>query len=280
LTHSLGRLNRLRISAPLVLVALALAPSAAAQEPSIVGGGTAAAAGWRFTVPLKERKLGFICTASVISPTSVITAAHCAKQSKPRDLRILEDSPWISGRRAGRPIKVTRIRIHPRYNGQKDSRDVAVLRLRRPTTTPAIALATHREARRAALPGSRVRSAGWGARSAWGFRTAKRLKTTRERVLTAARCRRYYGKFGYIPAEMICALGRPVKRFRGPHNFRSTSCSGDSGGPLVAATPAGPRLIGVVSAGPIPCGAGPSIYTRLDSVRRFIRRAMGPAPAG
>lgn len=257
-----------------------LPAGAAAQRPSIVGGGTADAAGWRFTVPLKERKLGFICTAAVISPTAVITAAHCAKRSRPRDLRILEDSPWISGRRAGRAIKVVRIRIHPRYNGHKDSRDVAVLRLRRPTTTPAIALPTRREARRATLPGSRVHSAGWGARSAWGFRTAKRLKTTRERVLTSGRCRRYYGKFGYIPAEMICALGRPVKRFRGPHDFRSTSCSGDSGGPLVAATPAGPRLVGVVSAGPIPCGAGPSIYTRLSSVRRFIRRAMRPAPGG
>lgn len=276
-------MNRLQLPAPLALIGLAiLVPSggAAQGQPSIVGGGTATAAGWRFTVPLKARKLGFICTAAVISPTSVITAAHCAKQSKPRDLRILEDSPWISGRRAGRPIKIARIRIHPRYNGHKDSRDVAVLRLRRPTTTPAIALPTRWEARLATLPGERVRSAGWGARSAFGFRTAKRLKTTKERVLTARRCRRYYGKFGYIPAEMICTLGRHIGRFRGPRIYRSTSCSGDSGGPLVAATPAGPRLVGVVSAGPIPCGAGPSIYTRLSSVRRFIRRAMRPAPPG
>jgi secreted trypsin-like serine protease len=74
---------------------------------------------------------------------------------------------------------------------------------------------------------------------------------------------------------MICALGRRVARFRGPHVFRTTSCSGDSGGPLVAQTPGGPRIVGVVSAGPIPCGGGPSIYSRVESSLRFIRKAMG-----
>ncbi len=252
----------------------AVPASAGQPAPTIVGGGPAAAAGWGFTVPLKHRKLGLICTASVISPTSLLTAAHCVKRTKPRRLQILEGSPWASGKRAGATVRVARIRIHPRYNGQKDRRDLAVLRLRRPTVAPPIALPTLAEARAATRPGTRVRSAGWGARSAWGFRAAGRLKSTRERVLTSGRCRRFYGKDGFFPPTMVCALGRRVGRFRGPHVYRTTTCSGDSGGPLVAATPGGPRLVGVTSVGPIPCGGGPSIYSRVAHGLRFIRRAM------
>ena len=45
---------------------------------------------------------------------------------------------------------------------------------------------------------------------------------------------------------------------------------------IVANTPGGPRLVGVVSAGPFPCGFGaPSIYARVASRLGFIRRAAG-----
>jgi secreted trypsin-like serine protease len=54
----------------------------------------------------------------------------------------------------------------------------------------------------------------------------------------------------------------------------ATSCVGDSGGPVVANTPAAPRLVGVISAGPFPCGLGaPSIYARVSSRLGFIRQA-------
>jgi secreted trypsin-like serine protease len=262
--------------APLTLLTLfALAPAAAAGIPSIVGGGSATAAGWSFAVPLKDRKLGFICTAAVIAPTRVLTAAHCVKGGRVRALRILEGSAWVSGKRAGRVVRVSRVRVHPRYNPKKDGRDIAVLKLRRPTTAPPVALPTRAQAKAATRPGDRVRSAGWGARSAWGFRVAQRLKSTKERVLTARRCRRFYGRNGFLPHSMICALGRRVERFRGPFTYRTTSCSGDSGGPLVARTPAGPRVVGVVSAGPIPCAGGPSIYSRVGTSLGFIRKAAG-----
>jgi secreted trypsin-like serine protease len=73
---------------------------------------------------------------------------------------------------------------------------------------------------------------------------------------------------------MICALGAPFRRSRSFFPVRTTSCSGDSGGPLVAPTPGGPRLVGVVSAGPIPCGFAPSIYARISAGRRFVEREL------
>ena len=193
----------------------------------------------------------------------MLTAAHCAKQAKLRRLTVLAGRAWISGRRRGEPIAVRRIRIHPHYNGHKDFRDLAVLTLARPAAAARDRAPNRPRGRRRHARGRLVRSGGWGARSAFGFRAAQRLKSTKERVVSAAQCRSSYGKDGFDPASMVCTLGKRVRRFHSRLPFKATSCSGDSGGPLVASTPAGPRLVGVVSVGPLPCGIGPpSIYAR------------------
>ena len=122
-----------------------------------------------------------------------------------------------------------------------------------------------------------MRSAGFGTRSAYGFNLASRLKATRELVYPNGLCRRFYGKAGFDPKSMVCALGKVIRRYgRRALPYRTTTCSGDSGGPLVAQTPNGPRLIGVTSVGPVPCGiTAPSIYARVSAELPFIRRAAG-----
>jgi hypothetical protein len=122
-----------------------------------------------------------------------------------------------------------------------------------------------------------VRTGGFGTRSAWGVNVARRLKATKERVFPARVCDRLFGKErGFRQATTICALGKPIRRIHSRLPYRATSCAGDSGGPVVANTAAGPRLVGVVSAGPFPCGLGaPSLYARVTSRLGFIRRAAG-----
>ena len=227
-------------------------------------------------VALRLRPIGFICTGSLIAPDRVLTAAHCVRRAKARRLGVLAGRPWAFGGRAPKQVPVRRVRIHPDYNPRKDLRDLAVITLRRPAPAPVIALASARESKRATRPLRQVRSAGWGARSAYGFRLAARLKTTKEIVYPDPLCRRFYGKSGFDPESMACALGKVIRRYRSRYAFRTTSCSGDSGGPLVAQTRAGPRLVGVVSVGPLPCGVGaPSIYARTGTSLGFVRRAAG-----
>ncbi len=274
-----------RVAATLAISILVAATTAGAgasaggrADPGelIVGGGPANAGGWGFTVGLKLRKGIFVCGGSVIAPTKVLTAAHCVKRVKRRKLRVIAGSPWISGKRAGGRIPIAGVAIHPEYNGIKGFRDFAVITLARPTSAPPIALPTPAESALLGAPGRTVRTAGWGARSAWGFRQAARLKSAKERVTRSRRCQRAYGKGGYDAASMICTVGRLVRRLRGPHPVRTDACFGDSGGPLVASSPWGPRLIGVVSIGAFPCGRGaPAIYARVSGGLPFIEGALG-----
>jgi trypsin len=271
--------GRLALAAALlcgVVVAGSALAGGAERTPRITGGGKADPAGWQFTVAL-EQKRRMICTGSLIAPTKVLTAAHCAKGGKRKQLSVFAGSPSISPHGRLPRIKVTAVVIDPTYNGRKVERDFAVLTLESAPAVQPIALSTPAESRAATRPGRIVRSAGFGTRSAWGFNVARRLKATKERVYAGRVCDRAYGKErGFQQATMICALGRRIGRIHSRLRYRTTSCVGDSGGPIVANTPADPRLVGVVSAGSFPCGLGaPSIYARVSSRLGFIRLAAG-----
>jgi secreted trypsin-like serine protease len=252
------------------------APNGAASgsTPRITGGGKANAAGWQFAVALTQKRR-FICSGSLIAPTKVLTAAHCVKGGKRKQLSVLAGSPWITPKRRRPRIKVSAVAVDPAYNGKKDSHDFSVLTLATPPDAQPIVLATKAESKAATTPGRIVRSGGWGTRSAWGVNVARRLKTTKERVYQARKCDREYRKqTGFQQASMICALGKRIRRIHSRLPYRSTSCEGDSGGPLVADTPNGPRLIGAVSSGVFPCGlGGASIYARVADRLGFIKRA-------
>ncbi len=269
------RIVRCLLGAALAVVAFAAGSAAGQPSPRIVGGGKANPVGWQFAVAL-EQKRRFICSGSLIAPTKVLTAAHCVKSGKRRQLSVFAGSPWISPKRRLPRIKVSAVVVDPAYNGRKDSHDFAVLTLARAPAAQPITLASRAESKAATRPGRMVRSGGWGTRSAYGFDVARRLKTTKERILRARKCDRAYGKTrGFQQASMICALGKRIGRIRSRLPFHTTSCEGDSGGPLVADTPAGPRLIGAVSAGVFPCGlGGPSIYARVADRLGFIGWAL------
>ena len=98
---------KLRSVLPLAVVALcaaaALAPtaSAAPRQRSIVGG-TPAAVGSApltafFVAPGRSGPQGQFCDATVVSPTAVVTAAHCVVDSGIRNFDVVTGQDTLSG---------------------------------------------------------------------------------------------------------------------------------------------------------------------------------------
>jgi trypsin len=271
---SRGRAGKAALALALCACLAAAATAGAAKSggpvagKSIVAGGKADAANWQFMATVL-RKGRLHCGGSVISPTKVLTAAHCVQDVKAANLDIVVGRPKLTDQSVGEVIEVVAAVPHPDYV-ENQRHDVGVITLARPTTAPAIALASAEESAEFTRPGLKLRVAGWGARSPFGFNLAVVLKRTTEQVRTNKRCRRVFRAL-YSGRSMICSLGRRVKRFGRPA-IHTTACSGDSGGPLVADTPLGPREVGTVSYGGAFCGlsSAPTVYSRVSDSLGFI----------
>jgi secreted trypsin-like serine protease len=261
------------------LVALS-AGSAGAKGPrataSVVGGAPASITDWGFTAAVVTPHT--LCTGSVLSPTKVLTAAHCTASPPTMVVRTNSTSAFAGGD----VHAVTSIAINPAW-AHSFVGDLAIVTLGNPTSAPTIQLANATEDSTLTAPGASLSVAGFGARNPSPIRKPKLG------LLTAARV--FVHGFCPLPTSLLCDAGgrsglvafRRIKRkvFRRP--IQRTVCAGDSGGPMVAATPSGLRLVGVAEATSAPpkrsafgfvyCGLKgfPAIHTRIASWLSFLQ---------
>jgi secreted trypsin-like serine protease len=254
------------LSAGLASSSASAAPRA---RPSIIGGGAANPSQWTFAVAI-YRKGRLHCGGSVISPTRVLTAAHCVLGFDLANFAVIANRPDLRSGTTGEVLGVASARIHPDYEST-GLHDVAVLNLTGATSAVPIGLASTAEETATTQIGGLLRVAGWGARNPLGLRLSAVLRKTTERVRNARRCLKPYSRDLFDPSLMICALGKRLKRFRRP-SIHTSACIGDSGGGLIADTPAGPRQVGIVSYGGPLCGlaAAPTVYSRVSASLDFI----------
>ena len=265
----------------LLLVAAAIfvtagwpAPASAAPRPAKIVAGTPArdTAPWTaFVLPSSaEAYPGVgVCGAAVVSPTAVVTAAHCVLGRRGlRRVDVVTGRNTLSGSDGQRATPAA-IDVDPSYSPRVHWHDIAVIHLSAPTAAPPVAIAAASQARLAA-PGAKLLLTGWGLTRNNDFATPDGLRKATITAAGSQKCRAAYGK-GFSSKALICSVpGRPAP------------CYGDSGSPLVSLAHGAPTLMGIVAFGDEWCATRkyPTAYTRVSYEAPFLTRVLGAAQAG
>ncbi|MEV6766116.1 trypsin-like serine protease [Streptomyces sp. NPDC051105] len=254
--------------------------SGSAVSPKIIGGGTTtiSSAPWMAQLWYYDDKgttstsddVGFFCGGSVISPTKILTAAHCVKGYKwsTTDSAVVTGTASLPTSNAdgtanlhgGTATGVLRQWNHPSYtvtsNGAPNN-DVAVLTLAAPVKATPIRLTTNTDTA-SYKANTSAKVYGWGRTSSTTDDISETLKTATLPVQSDTTCTNAYGS-DFVKGHMVCA-GQAAT---GSDTGTTTTCNGDSGGPLVV----GGRIVGVVSWGVVDCvaeGAYP-VFTKVST---------------
>lgn len=195
------------------------------------------------------------CGGSIVSPTQVVTAAHCLESDDPTGVSVLagQDDLNDSG---GQRVAVDRIVPHPQY-ARSEVPDLAVLTLESPLQfngdVQPIALASSDEIASA----TEGLVSGWGATSETSEAEQPQLLSATVPMVDDATCDTDLG--GIDDAAETCAGGTGTD-----------SCYGDSGGPLAIEVDGKMKLAGVTSWGDECGGATPGVYAEVATFADFI----------
>jgi secreted trypsin-like serine protease len=256
-----------RISMGLAAACAALtvtAPSAWA----IVGGHAAAAGAYPSVAEVHLGK-SFLCTGTLISPTTVVTAGHCGSLTGATGYGSPAAWPpalidvYLGSNQAGKGTlaPVSQVIVEPNYLATSGY-DITLLKLTSPAAQAPTKVAGASEGS-LWTPSTLETIAGWGTTSEGGD-TPDTLQEAQVPITTDAYCAGAYSDFD--PSTMVCA-GFPQGGV--------DTCQGDSGGPLFGKTAAGElKLVGATSFGEGCAEPGkPGVYARVADtpLREWIR---------
>lgn len=235
---------------------------------AIIGGAAAQAGSFpslAYVIDIKGA-YAYQCSGTVVAPSLVLTAGHCAENTKtgarfkPSGYRVVTGAidPLAPGATVSRVLGVI---VYPGFARKLDEGDAALLVLANPVAAPPIALATASQMKRLKA-GLEATMAGWGLTS-----FTQRLPTeTLQSADTVVQGRRW------------CALNAPPFSAKGeicgiaPPSYATGACSGDSGGPLLAQLPGGsPIQIGIAVHVYGQCSTRrPSVFVKVSAIAAWI----------
>ncbi len=214
------------------------------------------------------------CAGTLISPTIVVTAAHCMFASggaalRPEDLVVAGGSPLLPAMQSNQTVvEVSAIRIDPQYDALTQRHDLALLRISRMPIGATTIEYLDATAAPALAETSTAQFAGWGDLLPGGP-AAISAQSGLITLYPDGLCQ--ITVVGFDPATELCG---------GAHTDSGwvDACRGDSGGPLIASLNGTRTLIGLVSWGR-GCATGtPGVYTEISATLPATLKTLPTTP--
>ncbi|WFP61458.1 MULTISPECIES: serine protease [unclassified Mesorhizobium] len=217
---------------------------------------------WQVAIGYAEIPNNFaaqFCGGVSLSPSIVLTAAHCILQAKDHPIFVLGGTAKLSA--GGTRHAVSKSVVSPLYDAATKENDLAVLKVDDNGLSGSLPVADMPDA---LLDRTFLTISGWGVTDP-DRRTSKSddLREASVPTQTTDVCNAPDALNGQVKASMFCA---------GNVNGGSDACLGDSGGPAVVETPQGPYLVGLSSWGD-GCGLAKKygVYARVFPYMNWIK---------